>query len=424
MQHAAKEAARVASLEAAASLPQTMPLPPGHTAAGILKRSAAGDFTETALHEAVFDQAPALAVAADLAAALGKASPFSAARARGAIGQREALYIEFTGLGTQINADIPADALKTLHSEYARSQAFPARITTDDIREQLGEETMSRAAGVRVNMSIIATPPFKLARVNESAYHKIIQAWKDRSIAVPADAGGLTAKDLKSIDAVSQTAMDLVEKTGVFLLQHDWAKAFAKAKDFDGGETPALPYPITVFECRINGARVAVCLVPSPDNDSDPPLLLLYMEVEEKWVWCGSAAVDSYSFKLDRKRCRLIEGLENMADALLAQVRAVVISLEAEVAETEVIRAPYKLNQARIKKGKLPLFDYHVVNLAARKRYAQRLGEPGDRESDHNHRRLHWVRGHWRHYQDHKAWIKWHLRGDPDLGFIDKEYRL
>jgi len=31
---------------------------------------------------------------------------------------------------------------------------------------------------------------------------------------------------------------------------------------------------------------------------------------------------------------------------------------------------------------------------------------------------------HWRHFENHKTWIKWHLRGDPCLGFIDKHYRL
>jgi hypothetical protein len=30
----------------------------------------------------------------------------------------------------------------------------------------------------------------------------------------------------------------------------------------------------------------------------------------------------------------------------------------------------------------------------------------------------------WRHFVSHKTWIKWTLVGDPDLGFIDKEYRL
>lgn len=37
---------------------------------------------------------------------------------------------------------------------------------------------------------------------------------------------------------------------------------------------------------------------------------------------------------------------------------------------------------------------------------------------------MHFRRGHWRHYQDHRTWIKWCLVGDPDLGFVDKHYKL
>jgi hypothetical protein len=44
--------------------------------------------------------------------------------------------------------------------------------------------------------------------------------------------------------------------------------------------------------------------------------------------------------------------------------------------------------------------------------------------STHRSPRLHFRRRHWRHFVNHKTWIKWTLVGDPDLGFIDKDYRL
>lgn len=34
------------------------------------------------------------------------------------------------------------------------------------------------------------------------------------------------------------------------------------------------------------------------------------------------------------------------------------------------------------------------------------------------------VRGHWRRLSTFKTWVRWHLRGNPDLGFIDKKYTL
>jgi hypothetical protein len=40
-----------------------------------------------------------------------------------------------------------------------------------------------------------------------------------------------------------------------------------------------------------------------------------------------------------------------------------------------------------------------------------------------NRKRLHLRRGHWRHFATYRTWIKWMMVGNPDLGFVDKEYR-
>lgn len=63
---------------------------------------------------------------------------------------------------------------------------------------------------------------------------------------------------------------------------------------------------------------------------------------------------------------------------------------------------------------------HHVISLANRRNRPAALG--GDGSS--RRRRLHFRRGHWRHFETHKTWIKWMLVGDPDLGFVEKEYRL
>jgi hypothetical protein len=39
-------------------------------------------------------------------------------------------------------------------------------------------------------------------------------------------------------------------------------------------------------------------------------------------------------------------------------------------------------------------------------------------------RRLHFRRGHFRHFDGWKTWVNWCLVGDPDLGFVDKHYKL
>lgn len=103
------------------------------------------------------------------------------------------------------------------------------------------------------------------------------------------------------------------------------------------------------------------------------------------------------------------------------QIKAVAVALDAEVASTEVIRAPHRSNHPPHDRARLPGYSFHIVNLARRQR-----AEPLERDDDApaHHLRLHFRRGHWRHYETHKTWIKWMLVGDPSLGFVDKEYRL
>ena len=185
-----------------------------------------------------------------------------------------------------------------------------------------------------------------------------------------------------------------------FVIEHDWAAAFQDAEDIAEGEVRT-PYDATLFEFAVSGRR-ACALVTGEEST-------LMVSIEGGWI-AG----------LSRMR--------DFGDALIslmeAQMRAVCIALDAGVAVRDTVRADVALNRARARRGKPAVLDYHVVRLSRRERAAplprdgERDGPPGAR------RRLHFVRGHWRRYGGHKTWINWHLRGDPDLGFIDKHYAL
>lgn len=180
-----------------------------------------------------------------------------------------------------------------------------------------------------------------------------------------------------------------------FVIEHNWAAAFQNAGDFDEGEYP-LPFDDTIFEMRADGRHVAaICC---------QDIRLVAMQLGDGWF------VSLWDSEWGAKHW------------LSSIVRAACIALDAEVAVSEAVRAPERLNRARIKQGKLPMLDYHVIRLNRHSRVAPLPDD--DRETGDRRLRLHFVRGHWRHYETHKTWIKWHLRGDPDLGFIDKHYRL
>jgi hypothetical protein len=105
-------------------------------------------------------------------------------------------------------------------------------------------------------------------------------------------------------------------------------------------------------------------------------------------------------------------------DRVRATARAVAIALDAQVAETDVVRAPHRLNaNERGVVGRLlrtiTSSNWRAVLalLLCRRRLLSASATA-------------FRRGHWRRFPSHKTWIKWTLVDDPDLGFIDKRYRL
>lgn len=187
-----------------------------------------------------------------------------------------------------------------------------------------------------------------------------------------------------------------------FMIEHDWAAAFQGADDVADGEI-RLPYDGAMFEFRISGMVVLLYT-----REAAP--WIMFIKLSEGWIAGPSVPTSP-------------EAPTNFQHNLDEQIRAICIALDAGVAIRDTVRADEKLNRAREKRGKPPLHDYHVIRLARRDRAAP-LPASDDDERKHRSPRLHFVRGHWRHYDAHKTWINWHLRGDPDLGFIDKHYRL
>lgn len=194
-----------------------------------------------------------------------------------------------------------------------------------------------------------------------------------------------------------------------FVICHDWARAFQGASDYIDGEAK-LPFPQCLFEFRISGRNVMVWAAQDEgigkfDGVVGNTAAVCFVEVDGYWIMGETK---------DRETSHGILAWQT--------IRAVCIALDADVATHEVVREPSKLNAKRLRDGKAPLKPYHIVNLAKRHRVAnQRNGTAG---ADYTHKRLHFRRGHWRHYEASKTWIKWCLVGDPDLGFVDKEYRL
>lgn len=243
--------------------------------------------------------------------------------------------------------------------------------------------------------------PFKLEKNDVSRYHKMVENLPKAVAINPNTVKIADQVEVQGVDASKFKYKD----AQVFVVQHDWNLAFGEhLGEVVAGEVK-LPYETCAFEFRISGRTIIVLAHQQGSN-----VLVTFMIGTGTDYWFGIAEPD--------------EGSDLVAtEGLLyawAQVKAICVALDSQVATHEIVRAPIALNKKRVAAGKLPLWDYHVVDLSRRLR-AERNPNP---EQTGRRVRLHFRRGHYRHYTSHKVWIKWMLVGNPDLGYVEKEYRL
>lgn len=254
-----------------------------------------------------------------------------------------------------------------------------------------------------------------LQKPSGSSTHRLYEAFRTGKLISP-------FHDLDG-DTYARLLPDLIPSAEKFVLQHDWARAFKGAENFEAGEV-RWPYNILCWDFRLSGMNIAVVQHEPeyhPLQEPGPSVLLPFFETTFGWalgpMWFRSPGDDRVQTtpQIDEEIALL-----DIGDLVVEQTRAAMIVLEAKVAVTELIRAPSALNKRREKQGKTPLADYHVLVLNPRRvdRHSATVS------TDRRRPRMHFRRGHWRHYEDHQTYIEWTLVGDPDLGFVDKEYRL
>lgn len=215
-----------------------------------------------------------------------------------------------------------------------------------------------------------------------------------------------------------------VGSTGVFVIQHDWEAAVGSAIDEALGERSVesalsgdwrvlsadeeslgafrLPFDACVFEFQVDGR--CVCLVAS-QSENTPAKAMACVEFGEEWMCLRASELeDAYRFRW-----------------LWRQVFSVCVALEAGLAGFQTTEPSVALNKKRQRAGKPVVRPFHTVRLL---RATSARSVAADSTGGGSRRRLHLRRGHWRHYEKYRRWIKWMLVGEPDLGFLEKTYRI
>jgi hypothetical protein len=273
-----------------------------------------------------------------------------------------------------------ANVLRLLHEKLA------------DDEKKVADAKARLAALEDIRDWLNAKPPYVLERNDCSRLHKLKEAMLSGKV-IDSTKDELAFPPSDSLSCVSQT----------FVVRHDWANAFEGAEGIS--DEFRLPYQICTFEFRVCGRTVVVFAGEDDQGISGSKRVATpFVESGDYWYCPGYA---------DSNQNELLMHL-------WAQIRSICIALDAEVATTTVVRAPHKLNEKRERQGKPPIIEHRVVDLAKRHRVANPAASGGSGSK----KRLHFRRGHWRHYEESKTWVRWCLVGDHDLGFISKHYQL
>jgi hypothetical protein len=278
--------------------------------------------------------------------------------------------------------------------DQMQSASLPAQqrreLTRKFLEENYDEKDTTRERAILDLQDWMEKPPvLKLFRNDQTKLHNLKRAVQTLRLI-----DGVT----KSTDYVGREYILEIEHT--FVVKHDWAEAFKDA-DIASDTEVKFPYDVCAFEFRLDG-RTVILLRRDMGVASDR--YEMFIECGDFWY----TPPPNY-------------GKEEFVRYLWIQVHAICIALDVEIAEHSVVRAPLELNDKRDKQGKPRISDYHVVDLARRIKIQNPLEEP---EGEGSKKRMHFRRGHWRRYDDHKTWIRWCLVGDPDLGFIRKHYTI
>jgi hypothetical protein len=231
-----------------------------------------------------------------------------------------------------------------------------------------------------------------------SRLHKLYESVKEKRLAGMLPPG---------YEKVQTHKLELAEGYIPFIVKHNWAAVLGDSTgDKEGSVLP--PAPKCAFEFRISGFNV-IYLIQDPTHEGFKPLFkdeeaTLFVEASDNhWV--------------------ILTRIRSLFKYVHQQFEAACIVLESRAATSVLTEAPAALNKKRRAQGKLPLYDFHTIDLSREKK---RYIHHGDGEGTGTKMRLHFVRAHDRHYKDKGITVRigWHLRGDSSLGFVDKLYKL
>lgn len=122
--------------------------------------------------------------------------------------------------------------------------------------------------------------------------------------------------------------------------------------------------------------------------------------------------------KIFRSNSFSYDDMEGMGVIYLSAIHAGLLLLNCKNITTEKIYPPEKLNKKRIRSGKQPLLDYHILKIKS-------STGPSPKQNGIKNlwtNRVHFCRGHFKRRKTGLYWWNSQVRGNPKKGMILKDY--
>ena len=284
-----------------------------------------------------------------------------------------------------------------------------------------------------------------------------------------------TSRDIdKGIDLLARATATLLHEAEKFIMP-DWGRIFDERElaIFEGVPLlNRLPYPIVACEYTCDyskhmnlgphempsSRRIALCVereamkihapfieqVLMPDDAIEGFVVMPICWFDERQLWTPAPSMawidrdgrpqdfkakplitplglSSYSIYPDEEKVE--RATKDFADEVITCYH-MMLALSMERSTIETIPAPKHLNAKRAKKGKVPMFEYKVLDIVADIMEAPKTGVSRP-QGKHASPRLHKRRGHVRRLsEDRVTWVRNTIVGKPSRGEIRKDYSV
>lgn len=217
----------------------------------------------------------------------------------------------------------------------------------------------------------------------------------------------------------------------VILVGYDVARLF-REKVTSSGEGFLLPFDNTVFEFLVDGRPFLAMwsllegvnrLALLSRQDSGNWLAIQFNDKSGRWALTVQSAEEEAAVKAAPAAERA--AWNAWFQFAYEQIDAICTALEVGLFESVRKRVSPQLNADRARKGKLPLFGFHELRVPLDRRQPTHQRLSGEQNGSI---RLHIRRRHSHRFHTRRGLVTKVLPamwvGNPDLGFVDKHYRL